>query len=263
MIFKTRPELKNQFDVIHNCGLKNLIVSGCSFTYNNHESAAVTWPYYLRDVGGFDQVFDCSLPGAGNYHIANSLQWAIEVDQPDPTDSLVIVMWASNDRDDYLCPTNNYNFDYPFSFKYSENVFSGITGGNQSRAQGTVKSGLRELASTKSAESRAIENYLLISGCWHFLKSKGFRSVFLNYMNNPTKRNNDKGYLEASDFSIKPFLPSSVQSTLDQMITNIPSIYEWAGENHFLSNDSVHPSPNGYLEWTKQILLPKLQTIID
>ena len=115
MIFKTRPGIKKQFDTVHDFGIKNLIVSGCSFTYNNHETSASTWPYYLKDLGGFDQVLDCSMPGAGNYHIASSLQWAIEMQNPDPTNSLVIVMWSGNDRDDYICPQSIIT-DYPFKF---------------------------------------------------------------------------------------------------------------------------------------------------
>jgi hypothetical protein len=107
MIFKVRPNIKKQFDTVHNFDIKNLIVGGCSFTYNNHETSAVTWPYYLRDLGGFEQVLDCSLPGAGNSHIADSLQWALEVDRPEPADSLVIVMWSGCDRDDYICPEEN------------------------------------------------------------------------------------------------------------------------------------------------------------
>lgn len=261
MIFKVRKDLNKQFDTVHDLGYKNLVVSGCSFTYNNHETSAVTWPYYLRDLGGFEQVFDCSLPGAGNQHIANSLQWAIEIDGIDPADSLVIVKWASNDRDDYVCPVQNQTLEYPFEFAYSETVFSGITGGIHKGAIGNTKFGLKELAQTKTSESRAIENYLYISNCWHFLKSQGFRFVFLNYSQTHAKRNNAKSYLESLDFSIKPFLPEVAQKNLEKMITNLPAISEWTFENDLIGGDSVHPTPDGHLEWTRQILLPYLQTI--
>ena len=92
MIFKTRPNIKKQFDTIADLGIDNLIVSGCSFTHNNYNSSAVKWPYFLKDLGGFKQVLDCSLPGAGNQHISNSLLWALNIDQPDPKNSLIVVV---------------------------------------------------------------------------------------------------------------------------------------------------------------------------
>lgn len=116
MIFKTRPDIKKQFDTIADLGINYLIVSGCSFTYNNHDSFAASWPYYLKDLGGFTQVLDCSLPGAGNQHISNSLLWALNIDQPDPKNSLIVVMWSGNDRDDYICPESNNSDTYPFKF---------------------------------------------------------------------------------------------------------------------------------------------------
>jgi len=252
MTFKVR-NIKKQFDTVHNFGLKNLIVSGCSFTYNNHETSAVTWPYYLRDIGGFDQVLDCSLPGGGNYHIANSLQWALEVDRPAPEDSLVVVMWSGCDRDDYICPTSNDNNSYPFTFKYSESVISGISGG--AMGNGNIKSGLKELGQTKTLESRSIENYLLINGLWHYLTSCGYKFIFLNFLdgNLPSR---------TYHFDITKYLPTTIKNQYNLMLTKITDPHTFAVKHDLLCNDDFHPSPNGHLEWTRKILLPKLQTII-
>jgi hypothetical protein len=126
-------------------------------------------------------VLDCSLPGAGNSHIADSLQWALEVDRPEPADSLVIVMWSGCDRDDYICPEENIK-PYPFKFNYSRDVASGIGGGLHAGAGGNTNAGLSELAKIKTLESRAIENYLYINGLWHYLKNSGYQFVFLNFL---------------------------------------------------------------------------------
>ena len=45
------------------------------------------------------------------------------------------------------------------------------------------------------------------------------------------------------------------------MISNIPPLYNWALKNDLLTDDLFHPTPDGHLEWTKKILLPKIQTI--
>lgn len=253
MIFKTR-DINKQFDTIHDFGIKNLIVSGCSFTYNNHETIAVVWPYYLRDLGGFNQVFDCSLPGAGNHHIASSLQWAIEVENPDPKTSLVIVMWSGNDRDDYICPEKN-STGYPFKFNYNDNIFSGITGGSHANAAGNSGGQLAVLGKTKTSESRAIENYLIINGLYNFLQNKGYKFLFLDYLDRTLSS-------RTADFDIKPYLPYNIKSNLDCMIPKIITPHNWALKYNLLDRDDFHPSPDGHLDWTRKVLLPKLQTII-
>jgi hypothetical protein len=252
MIFKTRPLIKKQFDTVYKIGFKNLIVSGCSFTYNNHNSVAVTWPYYFRDLGGFDYLLDCSLPGAGNYHIANSLQWALENDCPAADDSLVVVMWSGCDRDDYICPSSNDNKKYPFSFNYSDSVIGGITGGIGGK--GNTIDGLTALGHTKTSESRAIENYLYINSLWHYLKSSGYKFIFLNFLdsNLPSR---------TQQFDITEYLPTTVKNQYNSIMTDVPSLYNWALKNDLLENDLFHPTPSGHLEWTKKILLPKIQTI--
>jgi hypothetical protein len=253
MIFKVRPGIKKQFDTVHNFGVKNLIVSGCSFTYNNHESAAVTWPYYLKDLGNFTEVLDCSLPGAGNGHISNSLQWALE--NTPTNDSLIVVMWSGNDRDDYISPRSNIN-NYPFQFHYSKNTVTGITGGSDDQSKGNTICGFKEFAQTKTPESRAIENYLYILGLWNYLTVNKYKFVFLDYIDRSLPS-------RTKDFEIQEYLPETAKTKLDSMITQMPTPYEWAIKNNLLISDDFHPSPDGHLDWTKQVLLPYLQTQFD
>jgi hypothetical protein len=254
MIFKTRKNIKKQFDTVYNLGIKNLIVSGCSFTYNNHEDVAVAWPYYLKDLGGFDTVFDCSLPGAGNHHISNALIWGLESDRPDPSKSLVVVMWSGCDRDDCILPKSIVNNKYPFLFSYSDTVYTGITGGQSARASGNGSANLKNLGLDKTPESRAIENYLYFLNTWHYLKNSQYKFVFLKFLNTeyPSR---------TKHFDIRPYLPKFAQKNLDQMITDITDPYSYALKNDLLWTDDFHPSPDGHLLWTKDVLLPELKTI--
>lgn len=251
MTFKTRPDIKKHYDTLFDFGVKNLIVSGCSFTYNNHDSVALSWPYYLRDLGGFDQVFDSSMSGGGNHHISNSLIWSLELSQLDPAQSLVIVMWSGCDRDDYICPQNNIN-DYGCKFHYSKNVMSGITGGSRSEATTNTIKSFKEFSQTKTLESRAIENYLYFCNTWHYLSNQKYRFVFLQFLdaNLPSRTRH---------FDIKPYLPETAQKQLSSMMLDILDPYSYALKNDFLAQDDFHPSPKGQLNWTKQILIPKLQ----
>lgn len=253
MIFKTRPGIKKQFDTDHDFGIANLIVSGCSFSFNNHESCAVTWPYYLRDIGGFKEVFDCSLPGAGNYHISNALIWALENDRLDAKNSLVIVMWSGNDRDDHICPTALEIESYPFRFDYSAKTMSGITGGSHLEALGNTVNKFKEFTVSKSRESRAIENYLYIIDTWHYLKSSGFKFIFLEFLTGDLPS-------RTCHFDIKKYLPTHLANKLSTMIENIADPYAWALKNDLLNHaDNFHPSPQGHLSWTKNVLLPHMR----
>jgi lysophospholipase L1-like esterase len=49
---------------------------------------------------------------------------------------------------------------------------------------------------------------------------------------------------------------------MDKMFTKIVTPYEFAVKNDMLADDDFHPSPDGHLNWTREVLLPKLQTII-
>jgi hypothetical protein len=252
MIFHTRPEIQKQFETVLNFKIKNLIVSGCSFTHNNSMSASVAWPYYLRDLGGFENVFDTSLPAAGNYHISNSLIWALESESIHPEQSLVIVMWSGNDRDDWITPGSHINH-YPFEFKYNDNAMSAISGGASPDSRGNTNVHHKEFFATQDKESRAIKNYLLITNTWHYLQNKGFRFVFLNFL--------DSNLLPGEGhFDIKKYLPKKQCKNLEHMIDNTIDPSTWAIKNDLLSTDDYHPSPDGHLSWTKYVLLPHLQS---
>jgi len=254
MIFKTR-NIKKQHGTVHNFGIKNLIVSGCSFTYNELDTVALTWPYFLRDLGGFEQVLDCSFPGAGNSHISDSLIWALEMDQPDPVDSLVIVMWSGHDRDDYICPKENIN-NYSSQFYYSENVMSSITGGGSTQSAGnSISDGLKKLSKTKNNESRAIENYLCVAKTYQYLKSSNYKFLFLNFINL-------KESVGGTDsFDIKKHLPKLAQQKLNSMITEIDDPYHFSVRYNLLLGDNFHPNQYGHLRWTRTVLIPHLQSV--
>lgn len=252
-MFKVRS-LKKQFETLHDFGLKNLIVSGCSFTYNNSDDHLCTWPYYLRDLGGFEQVYDCSMPGAGNYHISHSLQWNLEISEFDPKECLVVVMWSGNDRDDCILNEDCSKTSYPFKFNYEDNVVSGVTGGSFSLASGNVDE-LRNLITIKNKHSRSIENYLYINNLKCYLDQSGYKSVFLNYML--------RDMPNWPDFEIDEFLPKSLKKKFNNLFNNTETIHKYAVTRDLLNtNDLFHPTPQGHLSWTKEILLPSLKTIL-
>ena len=254
--FKTRPEIESQYKPIHNFYVENLIVSGCSFTHNHSDSIMLTWPYFLRDFGGFKNVLDCSIPGAGNSHISDSLIWCIENEQPVPENSLVIVMWSGCDRDDFICPAPFIRPKTLSWFKYTENVMSGTTGGSHdtTRTNTTIGDTFKQFTSIKTHESRAIENYLHIVKTWHYLNNKGYKFVFLSFLDSalPSK---------TLHFDIKKYLPNDIVKDINNMMLNVTDPYTWAVTNSLLGDDNYHPTAESHLTWTRDILLPKLQKV--
>lgn len=252
---KTR-NIQKTFDTMANLGYKNLLVSGCSFTYNNSDQHACTWPYYLKDLGNFENVLDCSLPGAGNKHIHDSIINTVEHYNIDPVDTLVIVVWSGNDRDDFIVDSTTLN-SYPFRFNYTEDVSAGITGGVHQNNKGNIEGILADaIRQVKSKNSRAIENYIHISGLYHYLSDYGFKFMFLEFRD---------FHLPASDcnFDIREFLPDNLVSKLDQLITPATeNFYRYCLYNNLLSDDDYHPSPDGHLKWTQNVLFPMLSKML-
>jgi hypothetical protein len=239
---KTR-QIAKQFDAEINLGYKNLVVSGCSFTYNNSETCAVTWPYYLRDLAGIDQIYDCSLPGAGNYHICFSTIWTLETNNFDPKDTLIIAMWSGHNRDDAIISSDSLN-DYPMTFSYNDLVVSG----------NDKNSSIKDMDQIKNAESRTVENYLYVSILYHYLRQKQYKFLFLDYLDRTIPN-------RGNDFEICDYLNNDLKSKYHNMVEHsVENLYRFVIKHDLLDTDDFHPSPNGHLTWTKKHLLPFLKS---
>jgi hypothetical protein len=236
--------IKKCFQQTHQSQFKNLLVSGCSFTYNNSEVHACSWPYYLRDLAGFDQVYDGSQSGAGNNHIFNSVVNEIESNKNISSEStLVIVMWSGLTRTDVIATSkltkpwhfmSNYHFDDKFSTLSISDVDKKTTDLE------TLCYYYRRLI---DSDAQVYESMLKITALYHYLKNKNFSFVFLNYMN-PTN--------ELS------FLNSPLVNTVKTLIDPVLHLGTYASETKKLEYNDGHPSPDGYLDWTREHLIPYL-----
>jgi len=247
---KTR-NLNKQFSTIHDFGFDNLIVGGCSFTYNNSESDTCTWPYYLRDLGGFKTVYDTSMPGGGNTHIKNSLIYGLEKNKFDTDRTLVIVQWAGHDRDDYVVDPDIMN-NYPFQYYYESDAVLGITGGEDGNGNFKNPEPIAQIQKFKNKTTRAIENYITIKSLESYLISNNFKFVFFEYRDYS---------LPAKDLNFDPkiFLDPSLAEKYQAMMTVIQqNFYRFCLYHNLMTDDDYHPNPNGHLTWTRECLLPSL-----
>lgn len=231
--------LPKQYKTIHELDFKNLFVSGCSFTHNGSEKYRVSWPYFLQSYANIDRLVSTAMTGAGNYHIANSLIWELEQQNPNPNDTLVVVMWSGIERDDAII-SSEFLKDYPITIEYTDGVVAGISGGIN--GVGNYPSPVNQ---SKSIESRSVENFLYYTTTYHYLKSKGYRFVFLKYLD-PAQPNRSGDFVNVH------------QSKCDYMFDDIQTIYDFAIRNCMLWDDDFHPSVKGHADWTREILLPHL-----
>lgn len=237
--------LARQFTCVHQTSFKNLLVSGCSYTWNNHQSVPVTWPCYLRDLMGFEQVLDCSQPGSGNTHIFNSIINELELNTAiSVTDTVIIVMWSGLGRTDILadysitrdyedCPRPTYLFDKQQRYA-STSIWHNL------KTNSPFATFNRQYQKLFAGGGRITQSLLQIIALGNYLQNRGYQYMFLNW--EPMQ------YLD----QVEPALIARALS----YITDLTSLGEYADRtNQRVPNDG-HPTVDAHLEWTRQVLLP-------
>jgi len=231
--------LKKVFTQTHQVKFKKILVSGCSFTYNNSDTDICTWPYYLKDLAGVETILDTSQSGAGCNHIFNSVIYECETNPLVKTDdTLIIVMWSGLSRTDMIAERtvtkdwhsmSNYCFDNQFS---TLSIFNSVDGNSP------IDDLCKKYKKIISLDAQIIESLIKIQALKHYLISKGFNHVFLSWMDPSVE-------LQHTD--------TAMTMPLDQ----VPYLYEFVEQMRMLASDG-HPSPDGHLHWVKKCLLPYL-----
>ncbi len=231
------------FQQTHKSQFKNLLVSGCSFTFNNSEEHMCSWPYYLRDLAGFEQVYDCSQSGAGNNHIFNSIINEIETNQNiSPESTFIVIMWSGLNRTDVIATKDltkdwHYMSNYHFNDRFSTLSIFDVT--TKTDDLETLCYHYRRLI---DSDSQIYESILKVIALHHYLKNKKFDFVFLNYID---------------PFSELKLINSPLTSTFEQIMSSVQYLGTYAEITKKIEADG-HPSPSGYLDWTREHLIPYL-----
>ena len=240
--------LARQFTPTNKTKFKNFLVSGCSFTFNNSDKYICSWPYYLRDLAGFEQVYDCSQSGVGSNHIFNSIINEIETNTDVNTqDTLVVVMWSGLTRTDVIAEQDiTKSFHGMSNFKF-DNQYATLSLFNGTDGATLIDQLCRQYKKIVSIDAQIYESLLKIIALKAYLDQKGFRS-FITSWKDPQ--------LELEKTTINPAIINSALSTLN----HIEYLWTYA-ELKNLKEDDGHPNPNGYLGWTQEHLLPKLKSL--
>lgn len=233
---KTR-NLPQQFTQTHKSNFKNLLVSGGSYVWNNSEQHLCTWPYYLRDFAGFEQVYDASQSGSGCGHVFNSIINEIETNKEISSDNtLVIIMISdlaifdtitSTDLTRPWHPMSNYDFNESFS---TITLFKSF----RNKATTSLEKLCLEYAKHIDMNAQVYENLIKIKALHAFLKDKNFTSVTLAWK--------DMDTFDCSKY-----------------FTNIETLDGFTERNQMRIPGDGHPSPDAHLNWTREVLVPFLE----
>lgn len=244
---------------IYNSKFKKLVVSGCSFTYNNHKNTHCIWSNALAEWAGM-HITNLAVPGAGNAHIKNSIILHLEQTQPAVDDTLVLVMWSGPERIDWITDEQLSRFkdQYPFTHNYAagnELVVGGGWWANKPKTN--LDQVLINYSKYQSDSSLALQSWLYIQDLENYLKIKGYNYYFLSwfdYSESVDMRNRwIKFDYELNQMNLTLDKTNWIASTADR------SLGEWA-VNHpeYLAEDQFHMRWQGHEVWLKEVLIPEL-----
>jgi len=243
---KTRS-LKSVFTQTVQSDLPNLLVAGCSYVWNNSEEHICTWPYYLKDIAGFDQVFDCSQSGGGPSNVFNCIINEITSNSSITNqNTLVIVMWPELWRTDVITETSNEVEKYHFmSMQKLNDYFCNLSIFNEITSPKNIFDKLAlDYKKIVSAYGQEYESLLKIIALKSFLECNQYKHIFMPWKTYDSTQLSNHGI----DISII----NSAISTFDDILP----LEDYTGIIDSRVPNDGHPTPDAHLQWTREFLIP-------
>jgi hypothetical protein len=268
-------QLPKQFTSTHTTEFDNLLVSGCSFTYNNSTEHLCTWPYYLRDICGFNEVYDSSQAGAGSNHIFNSIINEVETNSNiNAKNTLVIIMWSGLTRTDLIAEThitksyynmNHYNFDDKFSTLSLNSVFIQAPRSDSNPLVAKLHQLYKKII---PGDAQILESAFKIIALQSYLEKQGFKYIMLNWMG-PTLNSvfiqaprSDSNPLVAKLHQLPELntLNNAIKESVLSIFDPVKTLGEYATNTRQTIPNDGHPTPDAHLSWTREYLIPYLES---
>lgn len=237
---------------IQDANFKYLVVSGCSFTANDH-SESIAWPNLLADWTG-TKVINLAVPSGGNSHISKSIIYYLEKYNLPIKDTFVIAMWSGVDRVSCIVDSKLYTAEqrqHP-TFDYdNQNTYCSL-GALDWGPKTPLADQYKEI---QSASSLCLDTYLNIVSLENYLQNNKYKFVFTPYSNI------FEGW---KDFNAVNFLGElkKLGLVLDRKhwigVTSRQNLDEYSLYHDMRLEDGRHPSMEGHELWTKNVLMPEL-----
>lgn len=248
--------------------IKNLVVSGCSFTAAAQNKS---WANYLHNSFQFDNFRNLAFPGAGNFYISDSVIQCLTNENYPPSETLVLVMWSGPSRMDTLVSdllfnslkggeskTTLYNNHYVFSGGelglWRDETFPDFNTLN------SLYYGLYKSSNEHTYAHMSLSNMLRLK---HFLEFNGYQYKFMSYVN---YWNDSDEYAGEVDKSVVHY---SYNKVLLDAVLDSPWI--WVNENkdclfeysrNSLNEDGFHPSSAAHAQFAEEIVVPNIKEFL-
>lgn len=237
---------------------KKLLVSGCSFTHNNHTTPCV-WANNLAAWAGMS-ISNLAIPGAGNTHIKNSVILWLEQHKPDPKDVLILVMWSGIERVDWITSQVDSDFknSYPFTYNYTPDTEL-VLGGNwwaKFFNPTPVQQSLISYTKFQNNTSLVLNSWLAMTQLTDYLKLRGYTFYYTAWQNlwSPGDQTN-----QWIDYGVElDRLGLSLDPAPWLFWEHDKYLGTWARDHAVLTEDNLHPTHQGHEDWANAVLIPEL-----
>jgi len=244
---------------------KHLVVSGCSFTHQpTDQNYSFAWPNILAEDTGM-QVHNLAIPGAGNSHISKSLVLFLEKNNFKPEETLVMAMWTSPSRIDWITGKELSNFDkcYPFIYDYDE-FNELVLGGNWWNMQSPkpVQKALIEYSKFQTEQSLTLNSWLAMNQLSSYLEVKNYTYFYTSYISYEYKFSTNEPVLFDYISELKK-IDLNLDTAKWLKLSSENYYGDWAKSRDFCdASDQFHPKyPEANEGWTRQIVIPYLKDI--
>lgn len=239
--------------------IKNLIVSGCSFTKTDYEHE---WALTLANEFNVERHVNLGRSGAGNFYIADSLQQYLRTNDLTPSETIVLVMWSGPVRIDTTVSNDFFGMaQTPYKSRVAGKnyVFSGGELGTW-QTDPLLRPVFENLYKIKNFGNLAQDTITNITQTRDFLKHNGYTFWFMSYVNYWQRT---PGYVSDMDLSIGYHAPAlATISDEDNWVwvnNNKDCFYEYAKTRQLLASDRFHPNEQAHQEFAREFLVPKVK----
>lgn len=245
--------------------IKNLVVSGCSFT--EYKDEFDSWANIVAKHYQVEEYVNLAKSGAGNYYICNSIIDYLEEYQLSPSTTLILVMWSGIGRRDARISGDFYYSLENYNYKTKNNdatdgyyIFSGGMS-NSWLNHPLAKNFFWEQykASDPFVECKySLEQFTRLTD---YTNSRGFLykcTSFVNYWR-PDAESVDMGMYSLGHFSRDmPMYKNFNFSPWFFTDSKRNCFYEFAKDQGLIGQDGYHPDAQAHKLFANNIVIPNV-----
>ena len=246
--------------------IKNFIANGFSFTQTPADCP--NWTMFVhRSLPGSVEYTNLARSGAGNDYIADSTIRYLLENRPDPSSTLVMIMWSGVSRIDLQVSQEFYDMLLDWNSKTEISGVNYLFSGGMGSAWPSIPRSLFEniymAMDHKSLARRSLSRMVELK---NFLENHGYNYKFMSYLNYWQYK--EDYYSGNLDFSV------SYHAQGDALLDSLgqhwiwvndekDGLFEFAQERRLLGDDNFHPTSQGHELFFNNVLKSHIQGLLS